>query len=111
MSIAPEAVLPFINRALDGMVHIVETLGDARVNQRPNVPGTNSPYVILAHCVGLTQHLLGAVLGGRLVQRDREAEFRAHGTVAEIRQAVRELQQQIQEDITHIRGDQPPVHP
>jgi Protein of unknown function (DUF664) len=110
MSIPPEEVLPFINRALDGMVQIVETLGDARVNQRPPLPGANSPYVILAHCVGLTHNLLGAVLGGRQYQRDREAEFRAQGTVAEIRQAVRELQQQIQEDIRHVRGDQPPVY-
>ncbi len=28
--------LPFINRALDGMLQIVEELGDERVNQRPN---------------------------------------------------------------------------
>src|SRR5438445_6571894 len=35
MSIAPEDVLPFINRALEGMLQIVEMLGDARVNQRP----------------------------------------------------------------------------
>ena len=111
MSIAPEEVLPFINRALDGMVQIVETLGDARVNQRPPLPDANSPYVILAHCVGLTHNLLGVVLGGRPYQRDRDAEFRAHGTVAEIRQAVRELQQQIQGDITHVRGDQPPAFP
>jgi hypothetical protein len=95
MSIPPEDVLPFINRALDGMLQIVEMLGDARVNQRPPLPDTNSPYVILAHCVGLTHNLLGAVLAGRPYQRDRDAEFRAHGTVADMRQAVRELQQQI----------------
>jgi hypothetical protein len=111
MSIAPETVLPFINRALDGMLHIVELLGDARVNQRPAFPNANSPYVILAHCVGLTHNIMGAALAGRPYQRDRDAEFRAHGTVAEIWQAVRELQQQIQEDITHVQGDQPPVFP
>lgn len=111
MSIAPAQVLPFINRALDGMLQIVESLGDARVNQRPACADANSPYVILAHCVGLTHHILGATLGGRPYQRDREAEFRAQGTVAEIRQAVRELQQAIQEDITHVQGDQPPAFP
>ncbi|MGE3536526.1 MAG: DUF664 domain-containing protein [Candidatus Tectimicrobiota bacterium] len=111
MSIAPEDVLPFINRALDGMVSIVETLGDALVNQRPNLPGANSPYIILAHCVGLTQHILGRVLGGRPGERDREAEFCAQGTVAEIRQAVRTLQEHIKEDIQHVQGDAPPVYP
>ena len=111
MSIAPEEVLPFIHRALDGMVQCVETLGDARVNLRPDLAGANSPYVILAHCVGLTRNILGAALGGRPYQRDRDAEFRAQGTVAEIRQAVQELQRHIQEDIKQVRGDQPPVHP
>ena len=31
--------------------------------------------------------------------------------MAEIRQAVRELQQQLQEDLTHVRGDQPSAFP
>jgi len=31
--------------------------------------------------------------------------------VAEIRQAVRELQQHIQDDLKHVRGDQPPAFP
>jgi hypothetical protein len=107
MSIAPEEFLPYMNAAFDGMVQIVEELGDGRINLRPhNLPNTNSPFVILTHCVGLTRYWLGAVLAGRQVQRDREAEFRAQGTVAEIRQTVRELQQQIQDDIKHVRGDQ-----
>lgn len=108
MSIAPEYFLSFINGALDGMVKIVEELGDERINQRPhNLPNTNSPFAILTHCVGVTHHWLGTVLAGRQVPRDREAEFRAQGTVAEIRQTVRTLQQHIQEDIKHVHGDQP----
>ena len=112
MSIAPEEFLPYINDALDGMVQIVETLGDERINLRPNnMANTNSPFVILTHCVGLTRYFVGAALAGRQVHRDRDAEFRAQGTVAEIRQAVRELQQQLQEDIKHVRGDQPLAFP
>jgi hypothetical protein len=112
MSIAPEEFLPYINGALDGMLQIAETLGDERINRRPNdMANTSSPFVILTHCVGLTHYWLGAVLAGRPVQRDREAEFRAQGTVAEIRQAVQALQQQLQEDIKHVRGDQPTAFP
>ena len=55
------------------------------------MPRTNSPFAILTHCVGLTRYFIGTALAGRQVHRDRDAEFRAHGTVAEIRQAVREL--------------------
>ena len=112
MSIAPEEFLPYINGALDGMVHIVETLGDERINLRPNnMANTNSPFVILTHCVGLTRYFFGVALAGRQVHRDRDAEFRAQGTVAEIRQTVRELQQQVQEDLKHVRGDQPTAFP
>ena len=42
MSITPAEFVPYINGALDGMVQIVEALGDERVNLRPNnMPNTN----------------------------------------------------------------------
>ena len=47
MTITPRAFLPFIDEALDGMVAIAEVLGDERVNLRPDLPATNSPYAIL----------------------------------------------------------------
>ena len=62
MSVAPEEFLPYINGALDGMVQIVEALGDERVNLRPNnMANTNSPFAILTHCVGLTRCFMGAL--------------------------------------------------
>jgi hypothetical protein len=112
MSIAPEYFLPFINGALDGMVKIAEELGDERINLRPNdMANTSTPFIILTHCVGLTRYWFGAVIAGRQVHRDRDAEFRARGTVAEIRQAVRDLQQELQADITRVHGDQPAPNP
>ena len=110
MTIAPRAFLPFIDEALDGMVGIAEVLGDERVNLRPDLPETNSPYAILTHCVGMTTYWLGSVLRGRPSTRDRDSEFRARGTVAEIRQAVKVLQEQIRKDITHVQGSQPLAH-
>jgi len=111
MTIAPEAFLPFINEALDSMVGIAEGLGDERVNRRPDLPNTNSPYAILTHCVGMATYWLGSVLCGRPSRRDRDSEFRARGTVAEIRQSVKSLKIQIRNDISHVQGDQPLAHP
>ncbi len=110
MTIAPEAFLPFIIEALDGMVAIAEGLGDERVNLRPDLPNTNSPYAILTHCVGMTTYWLGSVLCGRPSTRDRDSEFYARGTVADIRQAVKELQTQVRQDIARVQGDQPLGH-
>jgi hypothetical protein len=94
------------------MLTIAEELGDERINQRPhNMANTSTPFILLTHCVGLTRYWLGTVIAGRQIQRDRDAEFRAHGTVAEIRQAVRQVLQEIQEDIKHVRGDQPSAFP
>ncbi len=109
---AAEHFLPFINGAFDGMVKIAEELGDARVNQRPNnMANTSTPFIILTHCVGLTRYWFGAVIAGRPVTRDRDAEFRAQGTVAAIRQAVQNLQQELQEDIKHVQLEQPAANP
>lgn len=107
MSIASEEFLSYMNDAFDGMLKIAEELGDERINQRPNnMSNTSTPFVILTHCVGLTRYWLGTVIAGRQIQRDRDAEFSAHGTVADIRQAVRQVQQEMQEDVKRVRGDQ-----
>ena len=105
----PEDFLPLMNHAFDRMVQMIEELGDERVNRRPDLPEANSPYVILAHCVGLTHYWIGRVCAGRPYMRDRDAEFRAQGSVAQMQQAVRDLQQHLQDDITRVRPDQPPV--
>lgn len=110
MTISPEAFLPFVDEALDGMVNIAEVLGNEGVNGRPDLPGTNSPYAILTHCVGMATYWLGTVICGRPSTRDRDSEFYAKGTVEEIRQAVIALKQQIREDIKQVQGNQPVGH-
>ena len=77
MEISHEDFLMFIDRALDGMLRIVEELGEERANMRPDLPGANSPYAILTHCIGVCDYWIGTLLGKREVFRDRDAEFRA----------------------------------
>jgi hypothetical protein len=111
MKIAADDFLYFMNRALDGMVGIVEELGNTRVNLRPDFPGANSPYVILYHAVCCTHFWCGAVLAGRRVSRDRDAEFQAKGAVADLRKAVQDLKKQIPKDLEQVRGDQTLTYP
>ena len=63
MEISHEDFLMFIDRALDGMLRIVEELGEERVNMRPDLPGANSPYAILTHCIGVCDYWIGTLLG------------------------------------------------
>jgi hypothetical protein len=104
MQISHDDVLMFIDRALDGMLRIVEELGDERANMHPHLPGANSPYAILTHCVGVTNYWIGVLLAHRHIPRDRDAEFRAQGTVDTIRRVVHTLQQ-LREDISQVQGD------
>lgn len=73
-----------VDRALDGMVQILNSLGDELVNQRPDLDGANSPFGIVTHCIGVARWWSGEVVGGGTVARDREAEFSATGRVADL---------------------------
>jgi hypothetical protein len=97
----------FINRALEQMTAIVLELGDARVNEAPTLEGANSPYAILTHCVGVMSYWGGYVAVGRPITRDRDAEFRAHGSVAELLTEVDAAKKQIANDLSIASLDDP----
>ena len=66
--ISVDDYLWFVDEALDGMVDIVTTLGDDLANRRPDVPGANSPYVVLHHCLGVIDYWAGHIVAGRTIQ-------------------------------------------
>lgn len=101
----------FIDRALEGMVKIAEDLGDDLVNVVPELPGANSAYGILNHCVGMATYWIGHLLGEGSPERDRAAEFVAQGTVSDLRNKVEALQKQIRLDIDHMQSEKPLISP
>ncbi len=107
VEISHEDFLMFIDRALDGMLRIVEELGEERANMRPDLPSANSPYAILTHCIGVCDYWIGTLLGKREFFRDRDAEFRASGTVVELRERVVELKAKLLADIKQVQGGKP----
>lgn len=82
--ISVEDYLYFANSALDAMIDIVAELGDDLANRRPDIPGANSPYAILTHCLGVMEYWAGGLVAGRRIDRDRDAEFRASGGVHDL---------------------------
>ena len=86
--IADEDYLAFVDTALEGMLGTCRELGDGLVNERLAPPGSNSPYAIVVHCVGVMDFWAGHKVAGRPNRRDRDAEFRASGTVAELEALV-----------------------
>jgi Protein of unknown function (DUF664) len=71
----------FVNRKLDQMVDVLHQLGDDHVCERPDLPGANSPYGIVTHCLGVMTSWAGHLVAGREVVRDRETEFHATGDI------------------------------
>jgi hypothetical protein len=98
VDISADAVVSYVDRAVDQMTAIVTGLGDDLANRKPALPGANSPYAILRHCLGVMEFWGGEVVAGREVIRDRPAEFRSHGPVADLAAATRKAQDQFRAD-------------
>ncbi len=109
--ISTEDLLWFVDDALDGMIAIVTELGDDLANRRPDLPGANSPYVILHHCLGVMEYWGGHVVTGRSIERDRDAEFRARGPVDELVARAERARRQFAADLAHLVPGDPPRGP
>jgi hypothetical protein len=106
--ISVEDYLTFVDEALDAMCDILVELGDVRANQRPELPGANSPYAILTHCLGVMEYWAGDIVAGRTIVRDRAAEFRAVGGVADLVERTHRARTQLVADLSEVDGFAPP---
>src|SRR2546421_3170642 len=97
--VSTEEYLYATDRALDGMVGIVTALGDDLANRTPSLPGANSPYALLTHCLGVVSYWAGALVAGREVSRDRDAEFTASGSVAGLADRAWQVMARFAEDV------------
>lgn len=86
--IGKDVYLRYCDEALVGMRDIVVELGDDLANRRPDLPGANSLFAILTHCLGVVAFWASTVNLGRVVPRDRPAEFTATGRVADLAEAT-----------------------
>lgn len=102
-----ESFLYFVERAVDGMAAIVSDLGDDLANTRPPLAAANSPYVILVHCLGVMDYWGGHVVAGREVQRNRNGEFRASGSIADLLTRVDAAKAQFRHDLLTAEPEAP----
>jgi hypothetical protein len=117
VGISADAVASYVDRAVEAMADIVTGLGDELANTRPELPGANSPYAILRHCLGVMEYWAGHVIAGRTVERDRPAEFRAAGPVAGLATAADQARRRFRADLVTAelsarpRGGHPTTRP
>jgi hypothetical protein len=84
MEVDLDDVAYYVDRTLSEMIEILTILGDELANEKPALPGANSPFQIVTHCLGVMAFWGGERIAGRDVRRDRAAEFRAAGRVDDL---------------------------
>jgi uncharacterized damage-inducible protein DinB len=89
----------YTDQAMDDLIAIVRGLRDELANTRPELPGANSPYAILTHCLGVMEYWAGHVVSGRADHRDRPAEFTAAGPVDELIARAERAREQFNADV------------
>lgn len=111
MEIKRSDLLMFMDTALDAMGVIAERLGDDLVNQRPDLEGANSPYVIVYHSVQVCHWWVGCMSAGRDMNRNRPAEFTSSGTVADLLDHVAAVKAQLRADFEVVEPQSPLLRP
>lgn len=101
----------FVDKALDQMAAIVAELGDELANRRPDLPGANSPYQLLFHCLGVCEFWGGGQIAGRTIERDRAAEFHAAGKVGPLCARVPAAKERLRRDLAKLDPTAPTSTP
>jgi hypothetical protein len=102
MELQPTTIETYLRHAYAQMLGVVDRLGDDRVNVKPHGPHTNSVAALVVHCCELTKFWLGHVGLDKPNERNRDAEFVATATVAELHDRVAEALKQASVDIAEI---------
>ena len=97
-----EVATTYVRHAFAQMLAVAARVGDPLVNEKPVGAATNSIAALVVHCCGVTERWLGHVALGRASTRDRDAEFRAVATVAELRELVARTTAQAEDDLRAI---------
>jgi bifunctional pyridoxal-dependent enzyme with beta-cystathionase and maltose regulon repressor activities len=99
IQLADDEFLYFVEHAVRDMAAIVAELGDDRACTKPDIPGANTPYALLTHCLGVIEYWAGHVNLGRQSHRDRAAEFTATGPVTELLARTDRVLAQLADDV------------
>lgn len=103
-----DVLVDFCLLKLDAMIDLVAGLTDDEANARP-VPGANTAYMLVSHCLGMSRNWSSTVNLGVPVPRDRDAEFVASGPVLELVARARGVREQFAADARSVPGDEAPA--
>lgn len=88
MSLDAATTALYVRHVFAGMNSVLDRLDDVSVNATPEPWGTNTVAGLIVHCCELAPSWFETPGLGRETVRDREAEFEAQATVAELRTRI-----------------------
>jgi len=91
-----ETYSTYIRKQIADIPEALKGLSEEQLNQRPDVPGANSGYVIATHVLGNARAWVLGIACGQPLRRDRPAEFASSGTYEALRRASRGLSGEIE---------------
>lgn len=97
----------YVVTKLDQIIEVVEGLDDASANrvievEGAEVPGANTAYQILEHCLGMIGEWTRTNILGEPFERNRDAEFEARGSVAELVERAGRAREQLVADLARM---------
>jgi len=87
MQITPAESQAFIQLAFARLMTAADQ-AEANINSTPDLPSANSIFQIVTHCLGVAGYWMNHIILAEPSHRDRDAEFTASGTLAELHAGV-----------------------
>ena len=97
-----ETYSTYVRKQIADIHAALRGLGDEQLNQRPDVPGANSGYVIATHVLGNVRAWILGIACGQPLSRDRRAEFASSGTLEILDEAASALSDEIDEALAGL---------
>lgn len=97
-----ETYSKYIRKQIVDIYAALDGLSEQQLNQRPDVPGANSGYVIATHVLGNVRAWTLGIACGQPLSRDRPAEFASSGTYEALGKAASALSGDISEALAEL---------
>ena len=91
MAVTVADLLTFCNRTIAGHLRAVNRLGDDLLNSAPPRPDASTPFQLVTHAFAACEWWCAHIICGRPSDRERQGEFVATGSTADLQRAADRL--------------------
>ena len=105
MNVAGIAFADVLERIARSVLRELDNLPDDVLNRPVPIPEGNSLFAIATHLIGAGEFWVLALAGGRQLDRDRDAEFRATGTYADLEVRYSRWVSDVRDVLTHLHPE------